>query len=146
MPITTSTNIPTGKALWATVQKLGNNGYLFLQEERLGEKHKAHIKFGDSNKAVDMTYYFHKIEENEHLELFLLWLVEYRRKISKADNISLTGKVDYLLQHVQGKAKSKVVQSFETSDVCTQLTAAEQTPTNITLKKKISNFSSKPAT
>ena len=68
----------------------------------------------------------------------------------KAETISLSGKVDYPLQLVWGKAKSKVAWSLESSDVWTLLTSAEQTPTsvgncftNITIKKKITALTPK---
>ena len=99
-----------------------------------------------------MAYYFHKIDGSEHPELFLLWLLEYQRNVLKADNITLTGKVDCLLQLMQGmarqgKAKSKVARSIESLDIWTALTAPEHAPmtvgncfTNITIKKKVTSF------
>ena len=56
--------------------------------------------------------YFHEIYGNKHPKLFLLWLLEYRRNILDADNITLTGKVDCLLQLVGGEAKSQVAKTL----------------------------------
>ena len=140
---------PPSKALHATGQKLTMNLFAFKKKD-WGEEHKDHIKKikpGDSTKGVDMAYYFHEIDGSEHPELFLLWLLEYRRNVLKADNITLTGKVDCLMQLVRGEAKSKVARSFESTDVRSALTAPERTPTtvvncftNISLKKKITSF------
>ena len=115
-----------------------------------GEEHKDHIKkikLGNSTQGVDMAYYFNEIDGNKHPELFLLWLLEYCCNVLKADNITLNGKVDCLLQLVQGKGKSKVARSFELTDIQSTLTASERTPTtvgncftNITVKKKITSF------
>ena len=84
------------------------------------------IKLGNATKGVDMGYYFHEIDGNEHPKLSLLWLLEYRCDVLKADNITLTGRDDYLLQLVRGKAKSKVWRSFAPSNVRALLTASNR--------------------
>ena len=96
-----------------------------------------------------MAYSFHEIDINEHPELFLLWLLEYCRNVLKADNNTLTGKVDCLLQPVRREEESKIAQSFESSDPRTLLTVSEQTPagvgncfTNIAICKKLTTFTS----
>ena len=109
------------------------NLFACFNKKDWGEEHMANhikkIKLGDSTKGVDIAYYFHEIDGSKHPELFLPWLLEYRRnQVLKADAITLAGKVDCLLQLVCGEAKSKVVaRSFESSDnVRTLLTALEQ--------------------
>ena len=89
--------------------------------------HVNEIKLGNTEKA----YHFNEIDENEHTQLFLLWLLEVRCNAMKADSITLTSKVDCLLQLVCSEAKSKVARSFKSSDVWTLLTAPEQTPASV---------------
>ena len=74
-----------------------------------GEEYKAQIKkikLGDTNMCVNVAYYFHGINGNEYLELFLPWLLEYWYNILKTEtNTLLTGKVDCLLEFVFIQAK-----------------------------------------
>ena len=74
------------------------------------EEHNAHIKkikLSNAKKGVDMAYYyFHKINGNKHPELLLLlWLLEYRRNVLKADNVTITGKVHCFLLACQRRNK-----------------------------------------
>ena len=81
-----------------------------LKKKNWGEEHKAHvkkIKLSNTTNGVDMAYYFHKIDGSEHPELFLFWLLEYCWNVLDADKNIITGKVDCLLQLVQGEAKFK---------------------------------------
>ena len=97
MPKPTSTL--SSKSLHMNGQKLTMNLFSFKKKD-WGKEHKDHIKkikLGNPTKGVDMAYYFHKIDGSEHPKLFLLWLLEYCRNVLKADNITLTGKVDCLL-------------------------------------------------
>ena len=114
----------SSKALHANGQKLTMNLFAFKKKD-WGKERKDHIKkikLGKSTKGVDMTYYFHKIDGSKHTKLFLLWLLEYWQNVLKMDNITLTGKVDCLLQQlVHSKAKPKVARSFESSDVRTTI-------------------------
>ena len=85
---------------------------LSFNKKDWSKEHKDHIKkiaLVDVQKGVDMVYYFHKLDGNEHPELFLLWLLDYHQNVIKADNITLTSKVDCLLKLVCREAMSKVV-------------------------------------
>ena len=94
MPKMSASTSAASKALQATGGQKLTMYLFFLKKKDWGEEHKAYmikkIKLRDANQPVNMAHYFHKIVGNKHPKLFLLWLLEHRCIVLKADNITLT--------------------------------------------------------
>ena len=115
MPITSSPNTFRSKKLAASGQKLTMHLFSFKKKD-WGEEHtNVHIKkinLINYKKGMDMAYYFHEIVGNKHPELFFSWLLEYHWNVLKADNITITRKVDSLLRTGMQKGQLQGSQEF----------------------------------
>ena len=84
----------------------------FKKKEWPDDDNKLKMKIESKNGGVAYSEYMRVLSGNEHPELFLLWLQDYRSKIWGNNNLTWEKKLDILLRIVDDDASTVIIRTL----------------------------------